>query len=405
MVAGGDCSNQKDNEGNKLSKAAAKHMGEYRARCNVCGKNFCSKCLEYPYHLGYTCESYKEYKNSAKCRYCKYEIKPKTASNISKDICNKNECVNLYKSSCKKTLACGHHCYGNLLYILGFDGEGNCMPCLAVDCVKKDPKFTLDQNEDSYCPICYTSGLGDLPSIRLECGHIIHVQCLIEKLKKRWPGPRITFTFAECPSCRTFIKLKGHPILEKEITTIMSLYKIVKKKAVVRINHDGLDNVEKERLNNPKDRFYNNLEEFAMDKLCYYLCYNCGNPYFGGHKSCEEGNDGGNQNFKPSELICGRCASVSSVGGQKICKVHGTEYIEYKCKFCCSVAQWFCWGTTHFCQKCHARQNKGDNLTRYSVSKLPKCPGPDSCTLKIKHPPNGTEFAIGCALCRKNFAN
>ena len=226
-------------------------------------------------------------------------------------------------------MTCGHHCYG-------YEGEPKCLPCLEVSCVKKNPKGTLDQNEDSYCPICYTSGLGDLPSISLECGHIMHVQCLLEKLRKRWPGPRITFFFAECPSCRQFVKIKGNKEIEKEIASIMDMYDLIKKKAVQRMKYEGLDKLEKDRLNNPKDRFYNNPEELAMTKLSYYLCYNCGTPYFGGLKSCENDNEN-QQNFEPSELICGKCVSVNSVPGQKICKVHGTEYIEYKCKFCCSI--------------------------------------------------------------------
>ena len=41
---------------------------------------------------------------------------------------------------------------------------------------------------------------------------------------------------------------------------------------------------------------------------------------------------------------------------QNTCPKHGTEAIEWKCKFCCSVASWFCWGTTHFCDDCHRKQ-------------------------------------------------
>ena len=45
------------------------------------------------------------------------------------------------------------------------------------------------------------------------------------------------------------------------------------------------------------------------------------------------------------------------------CKTHGKDFIEWKCKFCCSVAQWFCWGNTHFCDPCHRKA--------YTVAKLP----------------------------------
>ena len=32
------------------------------------------------------------------------------------------------------------------------------------------------------------------------------------------------------------------------------------------------------------------------------------------------------------------------------CPEHKRDYIEYKCRYCCSVATFFCFGTTHFCQ-------------------------------------------------------
>src|SRR3569833_360372 len=95
-----------------------------------------------------------------------------------------------------------------------------------------------------------------------------------------------------------------------------------------------------------------------------------------------------------------------SVGaGIKNCKKHGTDFIEFKCKFCCNISQWFCWGNTHFCEPCHKRQNEGDYVSRYERSRLPKCPGPEKCPLKIKHPEKGEEFALGCALCRNEQAN
>jgi hypothetical protein len=39
------------------------------------------------------------------------------------------------------------------------------------------------------------------------------------------------------------------------------------------------------------------------------------------------------------------------------CKTHGREYIDYKCKFCCNIATFFCWGygcTVHVLLSCPA---------------------------------------------------
>ena len=38
-------------------------------------------------------------------------------------------------------------------------------------------------------------------------------------------------------------------------------------------------------------------------------------------------------------------------------------------------------------------------------SQYPKCPGPEACQLKLKHPPNGkdaeSEFCLGCGACEQ----
>ena len=103
--------------------------------------------------------------------------------------------------------------------------------------------------------------------------------------------------------------------------------------------------------------------------------------------------------------MCGKCSSVVAAGVTN-CKLHGKDFIDYKCKFCCQVASWFCWGTTHFCDDCHKRQNNGDYLTRKKEHELPQCGTPAKCPLKLKHPINGKEeFALGCSVCRNNQEN
>jgi E3 ubiquitin-protein ligase MYCBP2 len=67
--------NLKDDQGKKLTQEAAVHMAKFRIRCPKCEKNFCTKCLEEPYHLGKTCEQFKSFKAARKCRYCDEQIK------------------------------------------------------------------------------------------------------------------------------------------------------------------------------------------------------------------------------------------------------------------------------------------------------------------------------------------
>lgn len=102
--------------------------------------------------------------------------------------------------------------------------------------------------------------------------------------------------------------------------------------------------------------------------------------------------------------MCGKCALDTMGVGSSRCGKHGIDFIEFKCRFCCSIAQWFCWGTTHFCDKCHTLQCKGVYISRKPRSELPRCPGPEQCNLKIAHPPNGEEFSLGCSICRNEAA-
>ena len=53
-------------------------------------------------------------------------------------------------------------------------------------------------------------------------------------------------------------------------------------KCVLRAKHEGLDF--DERLKDPKNEYFNNIGKFAFDHLNYYECYECKEPYFGGHR-------------------------------------------------------------------------------------------------------------------------
>ena len=75
-----------------------------------------------------------------------------------------------------------------------------------------------------------------------------------------------------------------------------------------RAKHEGID--KDERLKNPADQLYfNNLQRYAMDKLSYYECFKCKVPYFGGMKRCEQVNEEA-KDYKPEELVCGKCSAV-----------------------------------------------------------------------------------------------
>ena len=101
----------------------------------------------------------------------------------------------------------------------------------------------------------------------------------------------------------------------------------------------------------------------------------------------------------PTELVCAGCSG----GTAEVCPKHGTDYLEYKCRYCCSVACWFCFGTTHFCDPCHNRAGHNVPKPCPSVNEKELPPG-TPCPLGCVHPENGQEFALGCGLLRQHCA-
>ena len=148
-------------------------------------------------------------------------------------------------------------------------------------------------------------------------------------------------------------------------------------------------------------RFYNDPTSFALERYAYYVCYKCGKAYYGGEAQCDA-DAGQGDDYNPEELVCGGCSDVSRA---QMCPKHGTDYLEYKCRYCCSVAVFFCFGTTHFCNACHDDFQRVANVPKHE---LPQCPvGPKSvqleseeCPLHVSHPPTGEEYALGCGVCR-----
>lgn len=199
----------------------------------------------------------------------------------------------------------------------------------------------------------------------------------------------------DCPLCNEVMQ---HEALNRIVNPCIKLKKDIGKQALERLKIEGL--LSDPRLQDPNSKYYDNPKLFGLDRLAFYECFKCKKPYYGGMRKCEEAGREQDESFNESHLVCGGCASGPNT---QSCKIHGKQYITFKCKFCCTVATWFCWGNTHFCDKCHKRQEQGDYLNRKPISALPKCPGKARCPLKIDHPPNGVEdFSLGCVVCLRN---
>lgn len=199
----------------------------------------------------------------------------------------------------------------------------------------------------------------------------------MQRVKTSWIGARMVFNFMDCPSCKKEMNAKYCNELERELRDSRKLKEKVQKKAVERAIAEGID--KDDRLYNPGDDYFNDLPKYALDRLSFYMCFTCNDPYYGGKRECgqQEQNQAG---FKKEDLVCGSCVAKRAGVGVSECKTHGKDAIEFKCRYCCSVALWFCFGTTHFCEPCHQRAG--------STVPLP-CKGLGKCDLGIDHPPNG----------------
>ena len=386
--------NIKDSNNKLISKSSAEHYAQYRCRCFNCKQDFCTKCALTPYHLGKTCEEHKAYTQCVHCRYCNAII-TSTNKGVNDDTCNNEDCTTRYNISCPKLLNCGHRCPGCKY-------ETQCLTCIDSSCNNYTNIF--DQDSDTFCNICFTEGLGNSPIVLLTCNHYLHYECVLTRLQKKWPGPKITFSHCLCPCCNKWLDCPTVPPLQSMITEYKQLYNKICEMAEKRLSYEGLD--KDERLRDPNSPWYKNKIAFAMNRLSYYMCYECNNPYFAGRRECGDGpnNNGDDPNnaYNPKDLICGRHNKDVNVAGVNTCKIHGKDFIEFKCRYCCRVASWYCWGTTHFCDECHKRQCAGDYVSKYPIDKLPKC-DPKVCEVGGKHPPNGTEYAIGCSVCKNTL--
>jgi len=243
----------------------------------------------------------------------------------------------------------------------------------------------------------FSEGLGGAPVIKLSCGHIFHHKCLETRLNTKWITPKITFAHIKCSQCLVVMDAPNNNDILKLINESKEMFEKVNKLLLERMKIEKID--QDPRLKDPKDPYFEKPMEFAYHRLSYYQCSKCNNPYFGGLRECRGGpgdndNQDANKVFDKNELVCNKCVDPNGMAGVTKCKIHGTDYIDYKCRYCCELACWFCFGTTHFCDKCHG---KAYELPKLPKDKLPKC---DKKTCLINHPPNGDEYALGCSLCR-----
>ncbi|XP_071787707.1 uncharacterized protein [Asterias amurensis] len=84
----------------------------------------------------------------------------------------------------------------------------------------------------------------------------------------------------------------------------------------------------------------------VMELVSWLLAGCAGNlipAYYGGEARCDQ-EVGIQGDYDPTELVCGACSDVSRA---QMCPKHGTDFLEYNCRYCRSVAVFFCFGRPH----------------------------------------------------------
>mmetsp|Transcript_29894 Transcript_29894/g.82070 ORF Transcript_29894/g.82070 Transcript_29894/m.82070 type:complete len:555 (-) Transcript_29894:74-1738(-) len=421
---------------------AMRHMHRSRFRCTQCDTDFC-RCSVSPYHWGWSCDGWQKHQQITeltcpvgRCRWCSQPCmaRLRRAESLATSCCGGEEgldlerfppslsCSEKERRACgKRHPECGHWCGG-------VRGELRCLPCLHPDCRKRQggggsssgcvpPPATPSSSSlaphpqpppqlpefDEWCPICWTEAIGAAPAIRLGCGHFLHHHCAEAMLRKgQTGGRRLVFKSIQCPLCQVIMQ---HPTINSLVAPRLAMYQKVRRKALQRWV------VEQRRpspkANDPGDE--DRVAMLAMQKMAFYECSQCGEPYYGGEVECggrqddeEHDLDQDVQAVLAMELVCRGCASK----GQLQCPEHGTEFLGWKCRYCCErEAQYFCFGTTHFCNVCHDQWQMGVEQ-RWRLQAGKPCAGKDHCVFGGRHPPgsrNGRdEYALGCTLCAQD---
>eukprot|EP00441_Pelagodinium_beii_P044335 CAMPEP_0197631282 /NCGR_PEP_ID=MMETSP1338-20131121/8496_1 /TAXON_ID=43686 ORGANISM="Pelagodinium beii, Strain RCC1491" /NCGR_SAMPLE_ID=MMETSP1338 /ASSEMBLY_ACC=CAM_ASM_000754 /LENGTH=553 /DNA_ID=CAMNT_0043202701 /DNA_START=133 /DNA_END=1795 /DNA_ORIENTATION=- len=300
---------------NLTLEEATRHMHRSRFRCSQCDTDFC-RCGHAPYHWGWSCDGWQRHQQASAeacavgtCRWCAKPCmsKMRRSESLASSCCGSDEgtdlkryppllsCAEKERRACGKRLACGHYCGG-------VRGEGECPPCLHRECRNKVQASTAVAvlatgsypsssssstkalpdlpDGDDWCSICWTETLNAAPVVRLGCGHVMHHHCLEAMIRKgQQSGRRLTFKNIRCPLCQV---LMDHPAIHALLEDQQSMYHKVRRKALQRwvVEQRKPAPCSSDALEEDK------VAELAMNKMSFYECSQCNEPYYGGEVEC-----------------------------------------------------------------------------------------------------------------------
>lgn len=398
-----------------LTADAQRHFVTRRLLCRDCKTSFCRDCREVPYHSGFNCEDFRVFRDSPSCRFCGVGLmKGRNWAGVGPDdgplhnVCDADECVASRDSACPEWASCdvpGHPCPGSRSCGASHAAAaGHCPPCLNPSCAPARSAAGVMADSESLCGICALEDLSASPVVAFGCGHAFHLRCVLERLAHP-DGLRINFRHADCPLCNVPLA-SSHPALAPQLEALAAEREQFMRAVAEVAVAEGLKD-------DPK------VKEFGDDPVAMgvavfvmYRCFKCKEPYYSGRAECQAaGGDGHAADaLKASDLKCFSCGGFTSLTSCKN-KKHEASYV-FKCRFCCSPAEWSCFNNVRMCEYCHSHDPWGRHKgTAEGQAERAKCPptGASKCPMGL-HPsmhknyaggenPESYELIISCGDC------
>eukprot|EP00658_Telonema_sp_P-2_P078417 TRINITY_DN7339_c0_g1_i1.p1 TRINITY_DN7339_c0_g1~~TRINITY_DN7339_c0_g1_i1.p1 ORF type:complete len:233 (+),score=65.79 TRINITY_DN7339_c0_g1_i1:197-895(+) len=85
---------------------------------------------------------------------------------------------------------------------------------------------------------------------------------------------------------------------------------------------------------------------YLLYHCVFKMCTLCRVPFFAGAYECAPADEAESKD----DIKCVGCACPTMM---KTCPEHGTDYIQWKCRYCCSLSSYECFGYLHVCDTCH----------------------------------------------------
>ena len=282
-------------------------------------------------------------------------------------------------------------------------------PPSAMDIERSSSAFTDTSTE---CAICLTP-FDDSETIVLTCGHRWHLECLTEQLRHAQPirSRRILFSGCRCAKCNSFC---DHDALRHLTRRTDALRDEVDDLIAEQMRIDAPRAWEEAERADDGGTSRTSLLEGGRRTYAFYLCGSCEGPYFGGTIECADREEGELPSIGAGQL-CPSCAPQSHA----VCR-HPTDHRAFhvwKCRYCCRPASHVCYGTVHFCDRCHdrnskrvrlqqQRQREGTSANRSPLLEAIRCSG-GSCQrpkskgqeMHANGPSHDCEQVYHCAWC------